>query len=168
MEKFLIFLRGINVGGNNRVPMKQLAECLTRLGFEKVKTHNNTGNIYLKTDREEIKLFLEEELKKEFGFEIGVIVRRYGEVEGLVGENPFKGEWPKKDTSWNVSFLESRSRHIFSEKQVILQTDTEIFWLHKKGGHDSPFEKSFEKKIGALVTTRTWGTVVKCVEMAKA
>lgn len=45
MEKYIAFLRGINVGGHNRVPMADLKRHLEQIGFENVVTYINSGNI---------------------------------------------------------------------------------------------------------------------------
>ncbi len=168
VKKYLIFLRGINVGENKRVPMKHLEEFLKNLGYNNVKTHNNTGNVYLESGTQillQAQDDLEKLLRDEFGFEILLVVRDFEHVEKIAEENIFRDKYMGKNLVGNVSFLEKPSKTIFKEEQVLKQTDTEIFWIHKKGGHDSPFEKTFEKKIGELVTTRTWTTVEKCVKM---
>jgi len=170
MNKYIIFLRGINVGGNKKVPMKQLSDCLFKAGFVNVKTHNNTGNVYLESVvqiLDQVRNETEVLFKKEFGFEILVVVRKFEDVEKIITENVFDGTYFGKYKVPYVSFLYKPSMCKFKEEQVVKQTETEICWVHEKGGHDSPFEKSFEAKIGGIVTTRTWNTVSKCVEMGK-
>jgi uncharacterized protein (DUF1697 family) len=44
---YLVLLRGINVGGKNKVPMAKLRSCLEGLGFEKVSTYIASGNVLL-------------------------------------------------------------------------------------------------------------------------
>jgi len=44
-EKYVAFLRGINVGGHHKVPMADLRKELEKLGFENVMTLLNSGNI---------------------------------------------------------------------------------------------------------------------------
>ncbi len=58
MEKYIAFLRGINVGGHNRVPMAELKNHLEREGYENVVTYINSGNILVSskhTDLAEIR-----------------------------------------------------------------------------------------------------------------
>ena len=50
MTRFALLVRGINVGGKNKVVMPQLRQELTNLGFEQVETYINSGNIFFTTD----------------------------------------------------------------------------------------------------------------------
>ena len=46
MTHYALLVRGINVGGKNKVVMAQLRQELTELGLEKVETYINSGNIF--------------------------------------------------------------------------------------------------------------------------
>ena len=46
MTRYALLVRGINVGGKNKVVMAQLCQELTDLGLEKVETYINSGNIF--------------------------------------------------------------------------------------------------------------------------
>ena len=46
MKRYALLVRGINVGGKNRVVMAELRQELTELGLEKVETYINSGNIF--------------------------------------------------------------------------------------------------------------------------
>ncbi len=48
---YLVLLRGINVGGKNRVPMAGLKQCLEALGFSRVSTYIASGNVFLESDK---------------------------------------------------------------------------------------------------------------------
>ena len=50
MTSYLVLLRGINVGGKNKVPMAALRSLLERLGFENVSTYIASGNVFLEAD----------------------------------------------------------------------------------------------------------------------
>jgi uncharacterized protein (DUF1697 family) len=47
MTAYLVLLRGINVGGRNKVPMARLRATLENLGFENVSTYIASGNVFL-------------------------------------------------------------------------------------------------------------------------
>lgn len=51
MKQYLALLRGINVGGNNKVSMAELKACLEELGLEQVKTYINSGNVIFSSDK---------------------------------------------------------------------------------------------------------------------
>ncbi|HJF16568.1 MAG TPA: DUF1697 domain-containing protein [Globicatella sulfidifaciens] len=50
--RYVLLLRGINVGGNNRVVMKELKEQLTKVGFQNVSSYINSGNLFFETELE--------------------------------------------------------------------------------------------------------------------
>ena len=45
--RYILLLRGINVGGKNKVAMSELKVLLTELGFEDVDSYINSGNLFL-------------------------------------------------------------------------------------------------------------------------
>lgn len=60
METYIVLLRGINVGGKNKVSMAELKKCFEEHGFQNVITYINSGNIIFSSDNTD-----EEKLKKE-------------------------------------------------------------------------------------------------------
>jgi uncharacterized protein (DUF1697 family) len=79
---FVALLRGINVGGNNKVEMIRLKGLFESLGFINVKTYINSGNIIFCTDEDKN---LTERIKtavtKEFNLNIDVVIRTYPEIK---------------------------------------------------------------------------------------
>ena len=69
MTRYLVLLRGINVGGKNKVPMAALRDLLEELGHTDVRTYIASGNAILSSDRSAaaIKRQLEEALPKPSG-----------------------------------------------------------------------------------------------------
>ena len=53
--KYVAFLRGINVGGKNKIKMETLREMFAALGFENVKSYINSGNVIFETAKTMIK-----------------------------------------------------------------------------------------------------------------
>jgi len=47
--KYIALLRGINVGGNNKVSMTDLRTCFEDIGFTNVRTYINSGNIFFES-----------------------------------------------------------------------------------------------------------------------
>ena len=52
--RYVALLRGINVGGNNRVPMPELRACFEAAGYENVKTYINSGNVIFDSDEADL------------------------------------------------------------------------------------------------------------------
>jgi len=84
-------LRGINVGGARKVPMADLRELATGLGWTDVTTHLQSGNLLFTADASDLELSttLTAALKQRFGMDIDVIVRTGEELQRLVDGHPF-------------------------------------------------------------------------------
>ncbi len=107
MTLYLALLRGINVGGRNRVPMGELGDSLEASGFENVATYLQTGNVLFDAD-EANTMVLAEKLKQlindQFGTTTPVVIRRFEDLERTVSHNPFLSE--EEEFKWlHVMFL---------------------------------------------------------------
>lgn len=73
--KYVILLRGINVGGNNKVSMKDLKVSLEKAGFTDVLTYINSGNVILSSSlpTNEVNDLVEATIKQKFGFDVNVL-----------------------------------------------------------------------------------------------
>lgn len=77
MKKYIALLRGVNVGGKNRIVMKELKKLFEDNGFQDVSTYLNSGNIIFSTAATEIeglKSRCENMIFVKFGLEILVAV----------------------------------------------------------------------------------------------
>lgn len=54
MKRYIAFLRGVNISGKNKVPMAELKKGFEELGFRKVKTYLNSGNVIFSSDEDNI------------------------------------------------------------------------------------------------------------------
>lgn len=75
--RYLALLRGINVGGKNKVAMAELRDCFEAQGFADVSTYINSGNIFFSSDEtDEVKLVevCEAAIEQRFGFAVVVMV----------------------------------------------------------------------------------------------
>jgi uncharacterized protein (DUF1697 family) len=93
MTRYLVLLRGINVGGKNKVPMAPLRQLLEELGYSNVVTYIASGNVILSSDRgpTEIKARIEEALTKTFRLDselIAVLVLTRVQVRAIVDGRP--------------------------------------------------------------------------------
>ncbi|MDD1682128.1 MAG: DUF1697 domain-containing protein [Methanoregula sp.] len=98
MNTHVAFLRGINVGGNTMVSMRDLAEICTSAGFEKVRTYLNSGNVIFESPLPEAELqkALETALSEKTGKEIVVVIRSAGDLDRVVKANPFSDAVPSQ------------------------------------------------------------------------
>ncbi len=100
--KYVVLLRGINVGGKNRVPMAGLKKLLEELGFGSVSTYIASGNVILESDKPaaNIKAELEKALPQGFKLDdelIKVLVLTRGQLQSVIDNKPPGfGEQPEK------------------------------------------------------------------------
>lgn len=102
--RYVALLRGINVGGKNKVPMPVLKEVFERLGHTEVRTYINSGNVIFDAPRQraaDLAATLEEAIESEFGFGVRVLVLRGSAVTKIAAELP--EDWVNDDdASCNV------------------------------------------------------------------
>ena len=102
MNTYLILVRGINVGGKNKIPMVGLRKCLEDLGFSNVSTYIASGNVILESNKQpdEIKALVEESLPQNFKLDselIKVLVLSLSQLQTVIDNKPESfGERPEK------------------------------------------------------------------------
>jgi uncharacterized protein (DUF1697 family) len=173
--KYVAFLRGINVGGKNKIKMEILREILDALGFQNVKTYINSGNVIFETAEtadKEIAAKIEAAIEKEFGLKIKTIVRTIDEIENIVKNNPFAGQF-ENDKDLHVFFLDeelpAEKRDLLlsnnSENEQYFVRNREIFCLLRVSVLDSLMGRDYiGKKLKVSATARNWRTVNKILE----
>ena len=116
---YVALLRGINVGGNNIVPMKSLKASFEKLGFTNVTTYINSGNVLFRTkdtDPRTIEKKIERMLAGEYALPCKVVIRSADEMASLVRKLP-KHWTGEKDWRYNVIFL----RHAIDSKDILAE-----------------------------------------------
>lgn len=173
--KYVAFLRGINVGGKNKIKMETLREVCSALGYENVKTYINSGNIIFETAETGDKILagkIEAAIEKEFGLKIKTIVRSIDEIKELVENNPFAGEF-ENDKDVHVFFLNEEMPAEKSELLLSNNTENERYFVRSReifchlriGVLDSLMGKDYiAKKLKISSTARNWRTVNKILE----
>jgi uncharacterized protein (DUF1697 family) len=89
--KYICLLRGINVGGNNKVPMSELKVCFEELGFENVSTYINSGNVFFETAKTDDATLVEEcqaAIETQFGFPVRLAVISADELHDSMAHAP--------------------------------------------------------------------------------
>ena len=156
--------------------METLRELCGALGFKNVKTYINSGNIIFETAKNgenKIAGQISEAIEKEFGLKIKVIVRPFAEIEEIVKNNPFAGQF-ENDKNLHVFFLdeempEEKAELLLSnnnENETYFVRNREIFCLLKVNVLDSLMGKDYiAKKLKVSSTARNWRTVNKILEL---
>lgn len=88
--RYVALLRGINVGGRNPVPMKDLRAVMEAHGLSDVSTYIQSGNVLFETDapRADLETGIEAALEKRFGVPLVVVVRSHRQLTSVVARAP--------------------------------------------------------------------------------
>jgi uncharacterized protein (DUF1697 family) len=174
MERFVAFLRGINVGGRTVVKEK-LKEVFTTLGFQNVSTFKQSGNVIFETEivyPKEIEDKIKSKLGNMLGYEVSVFVRTFLQLKSIIKHDAFKGQ-DKAGTSFLVTFLAAAPANFpmqlpltipKSTAQVVLAKGTEVFSVTHGGGECALPNPFLESKLNVKATTRNINTLRELVE----
>jgi uncharacterized protein (DUF1697 family) len=171
METIISILRGINVGGKNKIPMAELKTLYEKSGFKNVTTYIQSGNVVFWAEKKEVDSLvgkISQMIFKKYGFNVPVIVRTVDEMQSVINKNPllknkgidveklhvtFLSEIPAKEN------LEKIKAHEYKPDEYII-VDREVFIFCPNGyGNTKLSNTFFENKLKVTATTRNWRTV---------
>jgi uncharacterized protein (DUF1697 family) len=173
VNTYIALLRGINVGGKNILPMKELVVLLEDMRYENLQTYIQSGNVVFQSkekvgpkDAAEISRRV---LEKK-GFKPQVLILTEAALLSAVENNPFDISNGK---ALHFFFLESPSKRPKIEQLVAMKANSEefelcgqVFYLYSPDGVGrSKLAANVEKELGVPLTARNWNTVSKLVSM---
>lgn len=167
--RYIALLRGINVGKGPRIEMKKLRENFEAMGYVKVSTYINSGNVIFEAGqgKENFRRKIEKSLKSEFGFEIPALVLSLPEIKKISGAIP--ALW-KNDSSQktDVAFLFPEIDSVETIDKLPLKRDYldiryvkgAIFWnVDRNNYNKSHLNKVAGHRFYLLITVRNVNTV---------
>jgi uncharacterized protein (DUF1697 family) len=173
MTRYVAFLRGVNVGGNNVVTKAKLIKVFTAPGYRNVAVYRQSGNVIFDSDKpaKEITLEIQEKLKVAVGKEVGVFLRTFSELKEILENNPFPDETPE-NSSFMVTFLSAAPTTVpavplripKSTAEVLQIRGTEAFSMTHGGGEGALPNPFLEKTLKMQATTRNLSTIREIVE----
>jgi uncharacterized protein (DUF1697 family) len=170
MTRYVVFLRGVNVGGHNLVKTSDICKRLASLGFANVAGYKQSGNIIFETedtDSAGIAAGIRQELHGLLGKEIDVFLRTMTQVREMVRLDPFH-DAKSGDVKMFVTFLPVEPQEVpelpikssDGDAEIILVRGGEAFGLgYLRDGRYGASYGTIEKTLGATATTRNWNTV---------
>ena len=177
MTTWIALLRGINVGGNNILPMKDLTMMLENMGCTGVKTYIQSGNVVFSnagSKAPQLAKAIGQSVLSSHGFEPNVQVLTADELEYAAKSNPFPNAVadPK---SLHVSFLNAEPKAPDEKMLGEIKSKTEsyvlkgkLFYLHAPDGIGrSKLAAKAEKLLGVEATGRNWRTVSKLLDLTR-
>ncbi|MCX6283900.1 MAG: DUF1697 domain-containing protein [Bacteroidetes bacterium] len=176
-ERYVAFLRGINVGGKKVVLMEELNSIFLKAGFTGVKTLIQSGNVIFKVPADEVdglKQRVEDILLKDLGFNIEIFLLPLTDIQMMLDADPFRDRRKDKKIKCYISLLSGQPGKgiklpLFSDKKdlELVRIDRNIIYVisHEINGSFG-FPNSFIEKItGFSATTRNWNTIEKMVKV---
>ena len=174
-KTYAVLLRGINVGGKNKLPMPALRTLLEDAGYDGVATYIQSGNVVLRSSLAESALTraVEKQIAEEFSLAIRVVVRTHAELERIAGANPFLAGGGEA-TGLHVVFLDSAPKAAAiatldpdrSPGDEFSVSGSEIFLRYPNGSGRSKLTLDYlERRLGVTGTARNWNTLLKLVEL---
>lgn len=174
--KYVALLRGINVGGNNHVPMSKLKTCFENSGFTNVSTYINSGNVIFDTRlKSESKMVekIESGIIHTFGFPVRAVVRSKVNIEKVSQAIPKNWENNTEQRS-EVLFLWDDYAHKKNLKLIAVTegvdtlkyVDGAILWNFEKKHYKKSKMKNFiGTELYKNMTARNVNTVRKLVDL---
>lgn len=175
MKKYVALLRGINVGGNNKVDMGELKVVFEKMGFFDVSTYINSGNVLFSSKAEPSAEKIEKVIEKKFGFPVRTLVRDTEMLKEIVSSTPIDWSndkdqktdvlflWDGYDTKKSIGLIKTNDK-----VDTLVYVKKSIVWhIHKKDYNKSGMNKFIGTEVYKNMTARNINTVRKLVELSK-
>ncbi len=191
MASHVALLRGINVGGRNKVPMADLREVVTSLGHTGVTTYIQSGNVLFSTadaDTGKLAAALESAIGERFGIWSSVVVLSRDELAEVLASNPYPNEpnprlvhvvflnaEPPEDLLARIAAAESATA-AKGGRDTVRVADRALF-LHTPDGYGTSelaqavfriiSAPGKQKKLQLAATARNWATATKLLSLCE-
>jgi uncharacterized protein (DUF1697 family) len=175
MMRYVALLRAIN-GGGASLPMAELRSLCEQLGWEKVRTYIQSGNVVFDADGDPpaLERELEQGLRDRFGFDRPVLVRSAAQWFGYAAGSPFPDQEQDAPNRLLLGLAKAALAPGAAEalqargaagEQVRQVADALWFWFPDGSGATRLSPTAIDKVAGSPVTTRNWRTVCKLQDM---
>ncbi len=179
MAVFVSMLRGVNVGGHNRIKMESLRKLYESIGLQHPQTFIQSGNVVFRTgerDSAALGRKIEQEIEQGFGFRPAIILRTLTQLRKVVAENPFATRSDVAPDKLLVTFLANdlgRDAHnklsaLQIQPEEIQATASELYVYYPEGMGRSKLPVRIDKILGTPGTSRNWNSVLKLLAMAES
>ncbi len=170
-------LRSINVGGKNKLPMKDLVAIFGDAGCCSVLTYIQSGNVVFQANSSlarRIPELVADAIDSSFGYRVPILVRSAAALGQVVAENPFIRSGADGKTL-HVAFLAERPQaarsaaldpHRSAPDEFVLRKREIYLYCPNGYGKTKLTNSYFDKTLGTTSTVRNWRTVLKLLEMA--
>jgi uncharacterized protein (DUF1697 family) len=175
--RYVLLLRGINLGARNRIAMADLRGLLADLGHSDVRTHLQSGNAVVDAPTRSpaaVRSAVEAALAARYPFAVPVVVRTPAQLVAVVAHDPFR-DVATDDARYSVLFadravgadaLADLRAEAYAPERVAVRGSEVYLWM-PDGQHRSRLAAVVERRLeGRTVTLRNWRTVRALAELA--
>ena len=173
MTRYIALLRGINVGGRNKVPMAALRETCESIGCADVATYIQSGNVVLTSplDAKKLRAALESAIAEQIGVSPVVVIRTHQQLADVIAGNPF----PKADTDHlHVAFLGDKPdagqvaglAELDHPPEEVAVRGSDAYFHLPNGLGRAKLPELFGRRVKTPATVRNWRTVNKLLQMS--
>jgi uncharacterized protein (DUF1697 family) len=175
--RWAALLRGVNVGGNRKLPMADLRGLVEALGFERAETLLASGNVVFDAAEKHgagLESLLEREAKARLGLETDFLLRDLAELEAAISANPFSEAAGARPSQLLVLFtreplpadLPERVAAIYDGPERLAVQNRHLYVDYVEGQGRSKLPQAMVKlKLPKAATGRNWNTVLKLAAM---
>ncbi len=173
---YLALLRGINVGGKNKLPMKDLSGLFTDAGCASVRTFIQSGNVIFRAApalAQGLPSLITQRIEERSGYRIPIILRTAEELGNAIRRNPFLAAGAPEKTL-HVYFLAglpdpqdvaALDPHRYAPDTFLVR-EREIYLELPNGmGHTKLTNSYFDSRLHTTSTARNWNTVLQLHEL---
>lgn len=178
-ETHVALLRGINVGGRNRIPMRRLVDIFESAECTRVRTYIQSGNVVFDAPSgaiAQIPLRVSALIKEQLALDIQTVVRTASEFEQIAVANPFLSAHEGNLSALHVGFLAHRP----SPDQVsaidpdrsppdeCIHLDQELYLCCPNGIARTRFTSTYlDRTLGTTTTIRNWRTTLAVLDLVR-
>lgn len=171
METYVALLRGVNVGGKNKLPMADLVRICREAGCQDVKTYIQSGNVVCRSEAPERELAtrIAAGIEAQAGLRVPVVVRTRAEL-AAVSSHPLEAEPDLVMFLADAPGPEALARldPARSPGDTYLVRGREVFLRCGRGLADTRLTNDyFDRTLRTTSTGRNWRTVQKLLELAR-
>jgi uncharacterized protein (DUF1697 family) len=180
MNTYVILLRGVNVGGKNKVPMTELKKTLEELGYSNVSTYIASGNVILKSEKnaDAIKAQIEAALPRKFQLDdalVKVLVLTHRQFQAVIDNKPEGfGEQPDKyhsDAIFLVDVDPAEAMRAFDPREGVDKVWSGDGVIYSQRLSAQRTKSRLGKIVGTpaykSMTIRNWNTTTKLLEILR-
>lgn len=176
MGTYIALLRGINVGGKNKILMAELRDLLLNIGLKDVQTYIQSGNIIFNSEEEnasKLELRIGGAIKEHFGLSVPVIVKTKDALKTVFSSCPFSEE-KKQKSYFSLLYTPPKAELVnevlsitFENEDIKISPNCVYFYSSIGYGKTKYNNNFFERKLRVIATARNYKTMVKLLELSE-